>query len=133
MKLNNNRGITGIDISLALGILILFVSIIASLSYNFVTSSRNVERKTRATYMAIEIIEDIKQIDYNSIINGEMQIADIEQLTGKTINKYDGYTATISSALYDQNDVLKIVTVRIEYTVGKTLENVEIKTAISKE
>lgn len=133
MKLNNNRGITGIDISVALGILILFVSIIASLSYNFVTSSRNVERKTRATYMAIEIIEDIKQIDYNSIINGEMQIADIEQLTGKTINKYDGYTATISSALYDQNDVLKIVTVRIEYTVGKTLENVEIKTAISKE
>lgn len=133
MKLNNNRGITGIDISVALGILILFVSIIASLSYNFVTSSRNVERKTRATYMAIEIIEDIKQIDYNSIINGEMQIADIEQLTGKTINKYDGYTATISSALYDQNDVLKIVTVKIEYTVGKTLENVEIKTAISKE
>lgn len=133
MKLNNNRGITGIDISVALGILILFVSIIASLSYNFVTSSRNVERKTRATYMAIEIIEDIKQIDYNSIINGEMQIADIEQLTGKTINKYDGYTAKISSALYDQNDVLKIVTVRIEYTVGKTSENVEIKTAISKE
>lgn len=132
MRLRNNKGITGIDISIALGILIIFVSAIATLSYNFVTSSRNIERKSKATYMAIEAIEDIKSIDYNSIID-QMSISDVEQLSGRPVNKYDGYSFYITSKLYGESDVLKIVTVKVEYKVGKSTENVEISTALPKE
>ncbi|MNT21913.1 hypothetical protein D3C72_1572700 [compost metagenome] len=132
MNLKNNKGITGIDISVALGILIIFVSAITSLSYNFVTSSRNIERKSKATYLAIEVIENIKEIDYNSIID-QMSVTDVEQLSGREVNKYDGYSLDITSRLYGESDVLKIVTVKVEYKVGKSIENVEISTAIPKE
>lgn len=132
MKFSNNKGITGIDITVALGIIVIFVSIIASLSYNFVMSSRNVERKSRATYIALETIEDLKLIDYNSI-GTQMEVAQVEQLSGKQIATYDGYTITITSSLYGEQDILKIVNVKVEYVVGKSTENVEITTAISKE
>lgn len=132
MKFSNNKGITGIDITVALGIIVIFVSIIASLSYNFVMSSRNVERKSRATYIAIETIEDLKLIDYNSI-GTQMEVTEVEQLSGKQITTYDGYTITITSSLYGEQDILKIVNVKVEYAVGKSTENVEITTAISKE
>lgn len=132
MKFSNNKGVTGIDITVALGIIVIFVSIIASLSYNFVMSSRNVERKSRATYIAIETIEDLKLIDYNSI-GTQMEVTEVEQLSGKQITTYDGYTITITSSLYGEQDILKIVNVKVEYAVGKSTENVEITTAISKE
>lgn len=142
-KLSENKGFTGIDISIATIVILLFVSIIASLVYNFSEASKGVERKSEATHLAIQIIENIKQMNYDDIIedkNNGMDLKYIQEKTGQTIEEKTGYNITINVENYkdrknDQNleDVIKIAKVTIDYTLGKDTEKVEISTIVAKE
>ena len=71
MKLRNNKGITGVDISVALIIVVLFVGLIATLTYNFSVSSQEVNRKSEAINIAIQKVEEIKVKPYEEVLDGE--------------------------------------------------------------
>ncbi len=159
MKFRNNKGVTGVDISVALIIIVLFVGIISSLVYNFAISSRNINRKAIATNIAINKIEQLKYDFINNINDAEgttTEYANYSDSNGSisydstyktpysvetTITKFGNYTdssyiqsltPTDKRRILDEN-LLKIVDVTVSYSVGNKEETIQIKTAITRE
>ena len=150
MKLKNNKGITGIDISVSLVIIVLFVGIVSSLLYNFVISSKDIDRKGTATDIAIQVIENIKQMEYEDIkedsnggITPDYINTYFKAKTGNQENKIEikpGYDIKINIENYKEKtndnslqDVLKIVKVTVNYSIGKRQQSIDISTTITKE
>ena len=69
-KIKENKGITGVDATIAVVILIIFVPLIASLFSNLMNIKLRNERKSTALNIAIQMIEGIKSMDYDSVISG---------------------------------------------------------------
>ena len=71
MNVKSQKGFTGIDITIAIIVITLFVSIISVVFYNITISSKKIERKTEATYIAQDVIEKIKALNYDDVIETE--------------------------------------------------------------
>lgn len=139
MKFNENKGFTGIDISIALVVMLALVSLIASLIYSFNQASQGVDRKGEATYLSIQVIEAIKQMEYDDI-SEDLTIDTISNSTGNNIDVKEGYNVKLGVENYKDRveddsleDVIKIVTVTVEYSLGNNTENVELSTVITRE
>lgn len=133
MNFKSEKGVTGIDIAIAVIILGLFIGIIMSLMYGINKDSRDLARKTEATNYAISEIEKLKA-------------EDIENLESKQISGYiDGTPYYKKISIVDYADLqenvgkdiarglIKKVTVEISYKSGREDKKVELTTAISKE
>lgn len=136
-KIRDNKGFTTTDIIVAIIIIILFVSVITSAYYNYYISSQSKTRKTMATNIVIDIIENVEMMPYDDVsINSVNEL--VENLrTNATIQ--NGYTVTISLEKYnetpgneDKKDLIKILKVKIEYLVSKRQESLEITRLITK-
>lgn len=133
MKIKNQKGFTGIDVSISILIIIVFIGLITGLFYNLATTSARVERKTRATNLAIEIIEALKVTNFNNLISTEenqMTIEELNNLTSKEINIPNGYSYKILIEDYQDSGVVKTLKVEITYKQGKSNENVSIETLV---
>lgn len=137
MKLRDNKGVTGADLSVALIVIVLFVGIISALVYNFGMASKAVNRKATATNIAISKIEELKAINtaeqYDDLQN-EGPIYKDE--SGQTVQK-GPYKVTTQITKYSDlkqglQDVIKIAKVTVEYSVGKENESIDISTVITK-
>lgn len=147
MKFKNEKGFTGIDITIAVIIIMLFMSLIATLFYNIASSSKALERKTEATYIATDVIEKIKALDYDEITVGNYNDSNINYndstKTGilkenSQYNSTEGYSLNVNIENYvpegeSQNDLVKTINVKVEYKVGKNIENVELSTTVTRE
>ena len=143
MKLRNNKGITGVDLSVALVIVVLFVGLIATLTYNFSASSQEVNRKSQAINIAIQKVEELKGKPYEEILAGES--TEYSDKNGQTINGNSGaYEVKTLVTKYSDSeyvpagekekisDVIKIVKVTVSYNVQSKEQKVEIGTVIAK-
>ena len=146
MKIKDEKGFTGIDITVAVIIIMLFMTLIGTIFYNITASHRQLERKTEATYIAIDVMEKLKAQNYNDLIVGEYnsnKITDEEYEKNKTAKILkdaieEGYSLKVTIKNYntpEENgyDLVKIITVKVEYKVGKNTENVELKTTVTRE
>ena len=135
MKIKNNRGAVGIDISIAIVIVFIFVSLIAILSYNINSTSREVELKSEATQIAVDEIETIKS-EAQSYFNGNIENISNEEIEGKK-----GFFKTITIKDYTElegnedkiSEVMKIATVKISYKFKGEIQEIELKTILTKE
>jgi len=66
-KLKNQKGITGIDLTISIIIIMMFISIIAALSMNLSTSLASKRRLDAATNCMTEIMEKLDEIDYSYV------------------------------------------------------------------
>ena len=133
MNLKNNKGFTGIDISVATIVFIVFASIISMLFYNMAVSSKKIERKTVATNLCIEIIEALKESPFDKLTKTEEASMDIETLqtiSGKTINLPNGYVPEIIIEDYKEENVIKILRVTISYKENNKNEEITIETLV---
>lgn len=133
MKLKNNRGVTGIDVAISIFILIIFVSIIVGLFSNLSYTSKQIERKTTATNLAIEIIEALKVTNFSDLVSTEedqMTISELNSFTSKNIIVPNGYKTKILIDNYNNEDVIKILKVEVTYESNKQEETVEIETLV---
>lgn len=133
MNLKNNKGFTGIDISVATIVFIVFASIISMLFYNMAVSSKKIERKTVATNLCIEIIEALKESPFDKLTKIEEASMDIETLqtiSGKTINLPNGYVPKIIIEDYKEESVIKILRVTISYKENNKNEEITIETLV---
>ena len=130
MNVKSQKGFTGIDITIAIIVITLFVSIISVVFYNITISSKKVERKTEATYIAQDVIEKIKALDYDD--NNKLIIDNKEYDSAYTIEiKVKKYVPNSNGQENnDSNDLVKIVNVNVLYKIGKEVENVELTTTI---
>lgn len=157
MNLKNNKGFTGIDVSVALVIFVLFTGIIASLIYNFGVKSKEIDRRAEATNISIQALEGAKQLNYDDIVEGnanskvtintddttEVPVNIVAKQTDATAGFTDlqnGYNIRIEVEKYnerdgksDLEDLIKIITVTVKYTVGNEEQTVDISTTVTKE
>jgi len=147
MNVKSQKGFTGIDITIAIIVITLFVSIISVVFYNITISSKKIERKTEATYIAQDVIEKIKALNYDDVIETKgtepVEISEYKKSDTLIIDnkEYDSaYTIEIKVKKYvpnsngqennDSNDLVKIINVNVLYKIGKEVENVELTTTI---
>lgn len=162
MKIKDNKGITGIDITISIVILALFISLITSMFYNVSTIGKSVSRKSEAVYIAIQVIEATKQIGYNNLPKGYIEEADLKNITSEeaevanttitlenlntllgeenAIKLKNGYSVNIKVENYRKikgdltlEDILKRITVIVSYKEKNNEKSVELSTVILNE
>ncbi len=150
MKMKNNSGITGVDITISIIILVLFISLITNMFYNVGITSKKVSRKSEATYLAIQVIEALKQIEYDQLPLGETEenknmtldeLNLILETAGKQkIELQNGYSLEINVENYRNQegdntllDIIKVVTAKVNYTERKKQQSIELSTAVVRE
>ena len=147
MKIKNNKGITGVDVTIAVVILAMFVTLITNMFYNVSQIGVTINRKAEATYIAVQTIEAIKQAKYDDLPTGEtddttlMTIDEKESfLEENNINLKNGYSVDIKIENYKKikedetlQDILKRVTVTVKYKEKTKDKKVELSTVILNE
>lgn len=136
-KIKEKKGFTTADIAISIVIITIFVGIIATLFYNFYITASAKNRNAIATNCLIDVIEQTKSMKYDEVDKQSVNLL-IEQLVeDKTIP--GGYTVTGEVQNYNElegntqkKDLIKILTVKVEYTVGEKTEKIQISTLITK-
>ena len=138
MKIKSEKGITGIDITVSILVITIFISLIGVLIFNIDSQSKSIERRTEAAYQAVNLIEELKG----------MTIEELEALSEDEKNGYiDGtsYTKKIEIVDYkdlteeNQNDdtiqsgILKKVTVTVLYKDGADTEEISLSAIVTKD
>ncbi len=140
--LKKEEGITGIDITIAIILITIFISIIATLFYNIQKTSTELERETIATSYAVEIIEEIKALGFGQLPNvdeGTNQITGYEDKYIEDNGKDTPYYQTIRVEDYSEineseeiePDMVKKVTVTISYKVNNKDKDITLSTLMS--
>lgn len=128
MNIKSEKGITGVDISVSIIIILLFVSLTSTLVYNYAKNSKEVQRKSIATDMIIDILEYSKSSNYDDLTNEYVQnyIANNEKF------QKNGYkvSTTIENYLATSGEESKKVTATVQYLVNKAEQKLEIYTII---
>ena len=121
MNLKSEKGITGVDVSVAIIIMMLFVSLISTLIYDYAKNSKELNRKSVATMIIVDVLEHAKNVDYESLNQ--------EELNNYCTSKQEqGYK--IEARLDEVTDDEKKVTVTVTYIINKTEQKQEIYTII---
>ena len=139
MKIKSEKGFTGIDIAISIIVLFIFISLIAMLIYNFNSSSKEVELKTEATYLAVDEIENIKNEGFETIETISLENGGNPYREGET--SQTGFYKTVIVQDYTDMEgnedkipnLVKQVTVQISYMFKGKKQMVELPTVLSKE
>ena len=111
----------------------IFVGIITSLFYNFYITTNSKNRNAIATNYIIDIVEEIKLIDYEDIDQQSVEevISNMEIPASYTIvGQLQRYNETEGNT--DKADLIKILKITAEYSLGEKTEKIEISTLITK-
>lgn len=141
--IKNEKGFTGMDVVISVIVLFIFVSLIATLMYKYKSSSKEVDLKSEATYIAIDEIEKVKNngfekydtlnVDSTTDEDGNSLKNQPTQTKGfyKTI-KVEDYTDIEGNEDKTPN-LVKRVTVEISYVFKGNTQTVELSTVLNKE
>ena len=130
--MKREKGFTGVDLTIAIAVIIMFTTLISIIFVNIYMNSTSTSRGAMATTYATQIIENIEKLYYNEVT--DEQINDIIN----NMNIPSGYDVTFNlenykETNYKEEDLIKIVTVNIKYMVGKKEEQVEFQKIKAKE
>ena len=161
MNFKKKNGYVGIDISIALIIIMIAIPTIVGIIYNISKSKNDTVKKTEATSIAINIIETVKGYGVAGLSN---DITYDDQISDDLLDRFNSIynnAATKSddnkSIILEKNDVtyeinfevtdyasteegigieaasnvVKLIKVKVTYKQGKDLKDVEIQTAIN--
>lgn len=136
-KYMDNRGFSTTDIIIAIIIIILFVSIITTGYYNYYISTQSRTRKTIATNIIIDIIENVEMMEYDDISTSYVEeLINSLKAEGNISKEYqvqvvvEKYNETQGNE--NKKDLIKILKVKVEYIVSKKKESLEITRLITR-
>ena len=152
MKIKQEKGITGIDITISVILIAIFVGIITTLTYQIQTTSTQIKRRAEAMTYAIETVETIKSYGFGilpEVGSNKIDTSTDEVLTEKVADGYikvNGeeipfyrevsvldYTELKEENSTKQKNLLKKVTVTISFKIGKEEQNVQLSILLAKE
>lgn len=145
MKIRSENGFTGIDISISVVIVFIFVSLIAVLIAQVNSVSKEIALKSDATYIAINEIEQVKSNGIEAYIGKSEANGNDVVCENEPIENTEGFFRTITVKDYadiKENtqeseeiipDIVKKVTVKISYMFQAKEQSVELSTLVSKE
>lgn len=142
MIIKEEKGVTGIDISISLIVITIFISMIASLIANININAEDTQRKTKATSYAIQEIEKIRALGYSAEYEGK-GINEKEILKEEDILENQSFTGyhkkilikdyvLISNDNTKEANLVKEITVEISYKLAGKEKNIKISTYISQ-
>ena len=131
--LKDSKGFTGVDLTIAIFIIMLFVSVFVAIFYNLYISSSTTKRNEVALGYAVDVFEQIEKMEYSDVTE-ENIVTYINTLTdnkvsGKRIDDNDTVLDTpyrIEIKVDRENrtlDVLKAITLNVKYNIGRNKEN----------
>ncbi len=154
-QLNNQSGMTAADALMGLLIIIITIGVIAMVYTNLVIGARGVDRKTGATRIATNLLENIEMVYYEEVEkkleelsknNGPVtHVGNTYIINGSRESQEDtavfdtkipaGYTVEILIEEPEENalDLLKKITVKVRYNTNNNEENVALSKVIEKE
>lgn len=136
-KIINNKGFTTGDIIIAIMLIVIFVSIITSSFYNYYISSQAKTRRTIATNAVIDVIENIEAMEYDSVSQSSVNTLIENFIQDGTIPSEYKVSATLQKYNEVENnkdklDLIKILNVKVQYTLNQKEETFEITRLITK-
>ena len=136
-KIKQIDGFTPVDIAISVVIIVIFIGLIATLFYNFYLTANDKNRNAMATNCLIDIIEEVKKMDYDQLNTQEVDLLLSSLRHNKTIP--NGFTVFAKIQKYNEIegneqklDVIKILQVKVEYRIGQKIQNIEVSTLITK-
>ena len=146
MRLKQEKGITGIDLTIAVILISIFMGTILTVFTAVQKNSTKLERETEAMYYAVDTIETVKSLDFLQLPKkGTEKIENIDNLKDGYIKDKMGnitsYYRTITVQDYTEmagkenkiTEILKKVTVKISYKDQNADKTVELSTIRTKE
>lgn len=143
-KLKTQRGITGIDITISIIIIMLFISIIATLSINISTSVASKERMNLATECISKIMEELDRLEYDNIeiisnfetikTNVGYSSNTLKQAVKEILLEEDAGYDVLDVSIKTENwyaegkttDLLKKLTVKVTYKLNQKDQTIEV-------
>lgn len=136
-KYIKNNGFTTADIIVSIIIIVMFVSIITTGFYNYYISVQEKTRRTIATNIVIDVIENVEMMEYDKV-NME-NINTLIQTLKDNGDILKGYNIKVTLQKYnetqgntDKLDLIKILKVEIKYLVSNKEETFEVTRLIKK-
>lgn len=143
MNLKKNKGYAGIDISISIIIILIFIPTIFAITYNIQALNSETQREGIALNIATAILEKAKAIGYENVsVNGiSYGTIDHEGVYYHIGPNKEHYKIEISVSNYypegtvdsEKKDLIKKVNAKVTYPVGNTEKKVEISTALIKD
>ena len=175
MNLKNNKGFAGIDVSIAIIILLILVPVIGGITFSITKSGNDMEKKTYAMTIATRVLEEAKSINnleniysknadvveenpdniyITNLINNiettlednrylpkivtenskdmiQFSMLDVKENLYKVVIDVDDF-ADYTTIENPQKNIVKKVTAKVTYSLGKKTDTIEISTIISK-
>ena len=134
MNLKSEKGITLIDIAISIIIIAMFLAIIAVLFYSIRVTATDIDRKKKATEIAISTIENLKTVDFDDLESKE-EYYNKENSTDTSY--YIQIIVTDYADMQGNSDkkpgVVKEVVVKVSYKSQNQDKSVEISIIRTKE
>lgn len=132
IKLKSNKGVSIPDVIIAIIILMMFVGVIGSLYYQILLNNNLIKMNAMAVYYTVKIAEDIDKMTYEEVTN------DINTSLKDKYDILESYNATVEVQNYNQidtskQDIIKIVTINIEYTCFTETQSYKVQKLKIKE
>lgn len=140
MNIKGKSGITSIDLTIAMIVIMIFAVIMSSISYNVYSSSIEAKRTAIALNYAVDIFERIGYLDYSDVVASydlidftALKDFEYEEVTSGNGNdtikgKVGTYDIELNIDDYKDGGIVKTITLSIEYNVSrKNKEKIELK------
>lgn len=127
MNLRKNKGFTGIDISITMLIILIFIPTIFGISYNIQKTNHSIERESEAIDIMVLYLENAKSQNFDDI-----QEENITCTRNKVNYKVAINVSYPSSYVEGEEYYAKIVKVTVEYPVGNSTKALDMSTVIQK-
>lgn len=132
ISLKQNKALTMTDVVIAIIILCLFTGVVGNLYYQIVLHSNMMRFDSVAIYHVVQIAEKIDKISYEEVTN------ELNNSLKEEFSIPDLYTITIDVQNYNEDDntkedVIKIITIKVEYEFMEENKKIEIKKLKIKE
>ena len=132
IKLKEDKGISIVDVIVSMLILCMFVGLISNLFYQIAYYNAFIRMNALAVNYAVTIAEDTDKMKYEEVEET------LNETLKATYNLPETFNATIQVKKYSdedttKKDIIKIVTIKVEYTFMKENKSYEIKKLKIKE
>lgn len=139
-KFKTEKGITGVDVAVAISIVVLTIGVVTAIYINTTNKSKESIRYSAATRIATQIIENIQSMTYDELVyrcsnsNYSSSSSDSDgNIFG--VNIPTGYSASVTAPEITSNEVdtIRDVTVNVSFSISNTTETITLYTTKEKE
>lgn len=134
-RIKSEKAIASTDAIMAVILIALFGGLIATITSSLYTANTSLKRMAQATNYMTDVFEYVDQLYYDDVTLENLEQYCSEKDTNYTINSDNtnnkGYKVTINVRNYNENDntkldLVKKITMSVEYKVGKKPQIIEM-------